>query len=110
MTIQLTAVLDIELARTADFESALTVLAEIAAAEIGVLAYDFWRDPVRPGRYLLRERYVDQSAVDAHMAIPEVVAFVGRLPEWLAADSQGIIESATELTRMPLSRNRAGAR
>ncbi|MEV0639670.1 hypothetical protein AB0I77_32990 [Streptomyces sp. NPDC050619] len=44
MTIQLTAVLPIALTHTADFESALTVLAKAAATEPGVLDHGFWRD------------------------------------------------------------------
>jgi quinol monooxygenase YgiN len=49
MTIQLTAVVDIALTHTADFESALTALAKAAATGPGVLDYGFWRDPTHPG-------------------------------------------------------------
>ena len=45
MTVQLTAVLDIALTNTADFESALTALAMASATEPGVLDHGFWRDP-----------------------------------------------------------------
>jgi hypothetical protein len=56
MTIQLTAVLDIALTHTADFESALTALAKAAATEPGVLDYGFWRDPTHPGAPRCRSR------------------------------------------------------
>ncbi|MGW5229264.1 putative quinol monooxygenase [Nocardia niigatensis] len=104
MTIQLTAVPDIALTHTADFESAITALAKAAATEPGVLDYGFWRDPTRPGRYLIRERYADQAAVDTHMALPDVAAFIGHLPRWLATDSHALLETTSVLTRIPMSR------
>ncbi|MET8431054.1 putative quinol monooxygenase [Nocardia sp. NPDC004860] len=109
MTIQLTAVLDIAPAHTAAFEAAITTLAKAATTEPGVLDYGFWRDPAQPGRYLIRERYADQAAVDTHMALADVVAFTVLLPEWLAQDSHALLETTTDLTRIPFSRNQEGA-
>ncbi|WP_458687553.1 putative quinol monooxygenase [Nocardia tengchongensis] len=105
MAIQLTAILNIIPSRTADFESALTALAKDAATEPGVLDYGFWRDPSHAGRYLLRELYADQTAVDTHMARPAVAAFVADLPNWLAGDTHADLESTAALTRIPLSRS-----
>ena len=85
MTIQLTAVLDIALTHTADFESAITALAKAAATEPGVLDYGFWRDPTHPGRYLTSQ--------------PSSATF-----RWLATDSHALLETTSVLTRIPMSR------
>src|SRR5689334_20426526 len=104
MAIQLTAVLDIVPTHTTDFEAAIAALAKAATTEPGVLDYGFWRDPAEPGRYLLRERYADQAALDTHMALPDVGAFVAQLSGWLAEDTHALLETTAELTRIPLSR------
>ncbi|MFE3000873.1 putative quinol monooxygenase [Nocardia sp. NPDC059246] len=75
-----------------------------SAGRLGVLDYGFWRDPAQPGRYLIRERYADQAAVDVHMALADVVAFTVLLPEWLTEDSHALLETTTDLTRIPFSR------
>lgn len=36
--------------------------------EPGNLRWDIWRDPARPGRFILDELYQDESAVAAHRA------------------------------------------
>ncbi|MBX7554657.1 antibiotic biosynthesis monooxygenase [Streptomyces sp. NPDC004232] len=77
MAIQLTAGPDIARTHTADFESAITALAKAAATEPGVLDHGFRRDPTHPGRCLIRERHADQAAVDTHLALPDVAAFIG---------------------------------
>jgi quinol monooxygenase YgiN len=38
--------------------------------EPGNLRWDIWRDPARPGRFVLDELYHDETAVAAHRATP----------------------------------------
>ncbi|MFJ9369709.1 putative quinol monooxygenase [Nocardia sp. NPDC101769] len=102
--IQLSASIEIQPEHVAEFERTLDVLVASAALEPGVLEYGIWRDRTVPHRFLLFERYADQQALDAHMTLPAVADFVARLPHWLAADSQGALDTTEQLGVIPLPR------
>ncbi|MEV6768235.1 putative quinol monooxygenase [Nocardia sp. NPDC051030] len=102
-TIQLSAVIDVRPEHAAEFDAVVTALIASAATEPGCLAYNFWRDPTDPHRFLLFERYADERAFEAHRAIPAVRDFVSALPGWLSADTYVELENTTQFGRIPFA-------
>lgn len=65
---------------------ALTTLAEATRQEAGCLAYDLFESEAAPGTFVTVERWVDQAALDEHMASPHVAAAFGAADDALAGD------------------------
>jgi quinol monooxygenase YgiN len=57
------------------FVEAARVCVAASRSEPGVLHYDLWRETEGERRYVFNELYVDQSAVDQHMASDHFKAF-----------------------------------
>ena len=53
---------------------ALQELVAATRAEDGCLAYDLFESASAPGTFVTVERWTDQAALDAHMAMPHVAA------------------------------------
>ena len=53
---------------------ALKELVAATLAEDGCLAYDLFESASAPGTFVTVERWTDQAALDAHMAMPHVAA------------------------------------
>ena len=47
---------------------------------------------------------MDSGATRPTRALPDVVAFAGGLPLWLATDSRALLETTSVLTRIPMLR------
>ncbi|MEO6510889.1 MAG: putative quinol monooxygenase [Nocardioides sp.] len=54
--------------------AALKELVAATLAEDGCLAYDLFESASAPGTFVTVERWTDQAALDAHMAMPHVAA------------------------------------
>ena len=74
--------------RVAELDATLQALLAPTRAEPGCLTYDLHRDPEDPGHFMFYETWRDQAALDAHLARPHIVRFLGRLPALLAAPMQ----------------------
>jgi quinol monooxygenase YgiN len=72
------------------FVEAARVCVAASRSEPGVLHYDLWREAEGERRYVFNELYVDQSAVDKHMASDHFKAF-GMAARDLAAARPTII-------------------
>lgn len=59
----------------------VTILTAATQAEPGNLDYSFASVLGDPGRIVISERWEDQAAIDAHMAAPHFVEFMGAAGE-----------------------------
>lgn len=53
----------------------LQALVEPTRAEPGCMIYELHRDPEDAGRFMFYERFVNQAALDTHVAMPQFVNF-----------------------------------
>lgn len=60
------------------FHAELQAAALLVRQRIGNLSYDAVIDDAQAGRLLIAERWRDQAALDAHLAAPDMKAFVRR--------------------------------
>lgn len=80
-----TALFEARPGREAELETALRELVSQVALENGAIEYTLHRSPTSPGRFYFYERYVDQAAVDLHMATPYLKRVLERVPELCAS-------------------------
>lgn len=80
------ATLEVKPGKAEVFEQFMTTLArEVIANEPGTRIYQLCRIPKQENRYRLIEFYVDQAAIDAHVATPWFRAALPKFEESLAA-------------------------
>lgn len=58
---------------------AMAPLVEATLAEVGNVTYGFWAHPSEPGHFRIHEEWVDQEALDTHMATPHMAEFMGAM-------------------------------
>lgn len=75
---------------------AARVCVAASRAEPGVLRYDIWREAEGEGRFVFDELYVDDAAVQAHMASDHFKAF-GLAARDLAAGPDITVVHAVDL-------------
>lgn len=78
-------------------EEALRNMVEPTRSEPGNLDYQVLRDPKDPSIFVLFERYVDESAFEAHRASPH-------FGTWLAGQVLPALADRTRLDLVPLAR------
>lgn len=61
--------------REQELENELHTLLSPTREEPGCLAYELHRDPDHSGRFLLYEKFRDQTALDTHLATPHFRQF-----------------------------------
>ena len=61
--------------RDAELESRLSALVAPSRAEPGCVRYELYRNAETPGEFMFCEAFVDQAALDAHIATPHFQAF-----------------------------------
>ncbi|MEU4196402.1 putative quinol monooxygenase [Kribbella sp. NPDC026611] len=80
--------------RVSEVQQVLLELKRLTREEGGSVDYGVFRGD--DGVFLVFERYVDQSACDAHFATPYVSAFLASVPELLTGEPQ--VEFGTEVS------------
>ena len=75
MSVKVVAFVSVKPGQEDAFVEAARVCAAASRAEAGVLHYDLWREADGERRYVFNELYVDDAAVDAHMASDHFKAF-----------------------------------
>ncbi len=92
-------------ARTEAVDEVRGILEDLArrtAAEDGALGYEVLEETGGTGRFVLVERYRDQTAFDAHMASDYVQGALARFAGLLAEPpATGIFTQAARLDRKP---------
>jgi quinol monooxygenase YgiN len=82
----ITGYIYVDLADLAQFRADLTALAAVTRQRAGNISYDAAIDTSEPGRLLMAERWVDQAALNAHLAAADTIAFVDRWGGLFRAD------------------------
>lgn len=90
MSVKVIAFVTVREGQEAAFEAAAATCVAASRAESGVLHYDLWREAEGERRYVFNELYVDQAAVQAHMASDHFKAF-GMAARDLAAGRPTIV-------------------
>jgi quinol monooxygenase YgiN len=75
MTVKATALVTVKPGCDDAFVAAATACAAASRAEPGVLHYELWRDVEQADRFVFNELYVDDEAVQQHMASAHFHAF-----------------------------------
>jgi quinol monooxygenase YgiN len=91
----LVAFLEVKPGAERDLERTLAELVEETSREPGALAYVAQRSRERPTRFMVYERYVDQAALDQHLAAPHLTAALRSFERMLASPPS--VESFEEL-------------
>lgn len=60
---------------------AVEPLVEATLAEEGNVTYGFWAHPTESGLFRIHEEWVDQAAIDEHMASAHMAAFLAALAD-----------------------------
>lgn len=92
MSVKVVAFVSVKPGQEDAFVEAARVCVAASRAEAGVLHYDLWREADGERRYVFNELYVDDAAVDAHMASDHFRAF-GSAARDLAAARPTIIKT-----------------
>ena len=92
MSVKVVAFVSVKPGQEDAFVEAAKVCVAATRAEAGVLHYDLWREADGERRYVFNELYVDDAAVDAHMASDHFKAF-GSAARDLAAARPTIIKT-----------------
>lgn len=92
MSVKIVAFISVKPGQEDAFVQAARVCVAASRAEAGVLHYDLWRETEGEQRYVFNELYVDDGAVDAHMASDHFKAF-GLAARDLAAGRPTIIKT-----------------
>jgi quinol monooxygenase YgiN len=92
MTVKVIALVAIKLGEEAAFLAAAHTCVLASRAEPGVLHYDLWREAEGERRFVFNELYVDDAAVQQHMASEHFKAF-GLVIRELTAASPTIVVS-----------------
>jgi quinol monooxygenase YgiN len=90
MPIKVVAFITVKPGADEAFAVAARTLVAGSRAEPGVLAYDLWREQQGDRRFVFNELYVDQAAVEAHMASTHFKA-MGEASRDLAAAAPVIV-------------------
>lgn len=75
MSVKVVAFVSVHPGQGDAFIEAARLCVAASRAEPGVLRYDIWREPEGEGRFVFDELYVDDAAVQAHMASDHFKAF-----------------------------------
>lgn len=67
-------------------KTALSSLVAPTMAEEGCILYELFQSDVDPTEFVTLEEWVDQAAIDGHMASEHIAAALAVAPEILAAD------------------------
>jgi len=67
-----------------EFLAVLKELTASVAQEPGAVLYTANRAKADPNTIVIKERYKDQAALDAHSSAPYLKAFFAKMPEFLA--------------------------
>ena len=92
MSVKVVAFVSVKPGQEDAFVEAAKVCIAASRAEAGVLHYDLWREADGERRYVFNELYVDDAAIDAHMASDHFKAF-GLAARDLAAARPTIIKT-----------------
>ena len=68
-----------------DFLHAFAPLIASSRQEAGNRGYQLYQSLDDSNQFLIVEKWQDQAAIDSHNQTPEVVHFVGQIPDWAAA-------------------------
>lgn len=93
MSVKVIAFVTVTPGQETAFEAEAGACVAISRTEPGVLHYDLWREDEGERRYVFNELYVDQAAVQAHMASDHFKAF-GMAARELAAARPTIIATS----------------
>jgi len=74
----ITGYVHVDPADLAQFMAELNVLASTTRGRPGCISYDAAVVGSRTGRLLISERWVDQTALTAHLLAADTIAFIGR--------------------------------
>ncbi len=77
--------------------------AAAARAKPGVFEFRVYEDIETPNTFVQVEVYADQQAADAHIGGEVAREFIPKLPGWLAADSEIMLYTASEVRSFPVS-------
>ncbi|MEG3088812.1 putative quinol monooxygenase [Sphingomonas sp. PB4P5] len=75
MTVKVVAFVEVKPGQEDAFVAAAQICVAASRAEPGVLHYDLWREVDGQRRYVFNELYVDDAAVQQHMASDHFKAF-----------------------------------
>ncbi|WBH15292.1 putative quinol monooxygenase [Sphingomonas radiodurans] len=75
MPVKVVAFVSVKAGEDEAFVAAAQSCVTASRAETGVLQYDLWREPEGERRFVFDELYVDDAAVQAHMASDHFKAF-----------------------------------
>lgn len=90
MPVKIVALVAVKPGEEDAFVAAARTCVAASRAEPGVLHYDLWREAEGERRFVFNELYVDDAAVQAHMASDHFKAF-GAVARGLATDRPTII-------------------
>jgi quinol monooxygenase YgiN len=83
--------------RVDEFVAAARTCATASRAEVGVISYELWREAAGEGRFVFNELYVDQAAVDAHMASDHFKVFAMAARDLAAGRPDIIVTHAVDV-------------
>jgi len=95
----LTALLQAKKGMEEEFETALRIMIPETAQEKGALEYRLHRSKSNPESYFFYEKYVDQAALDAHLATPYYKALIEKVGPLLAQEP--LVDTYTFLEGIP---------
>jgi quinol monooxygenase YgiN len=79
------------------FLTAANTCVAASRAEAGVLYYDLWREAGEEGRFVFNELYVDDAAVQQHMASDHFEAFGSAIRELVSASPTIVVSHPVDV-------------